>query len=44
MKPIFGVHLLGRWDEARMSDIVGDINQENFVREANMIQIPINNS
>ena len=25
MKTIFGVHLLGRGDEARMSDIVGDI-------------------
>ena len=44
MKPIFGVHLLGRGDEARMSDIVGDINQEKFVRGANMIQIPINSS
>ena len=42
MKTIFGVHLLGRGDEARMSDIVGDINQEKFVREANIIQIPIN--
>ena len=42
MKTIFGVHLLGRGDEARMSDIVGDINQEKFVREANKIRIPIN--
>ena len=41
MKTIFGVHLLGRRDEARMSDIVGDINQEKFVRQANIIQIPI---
>ena len=41
MKTIFGVHLLGKGDEARMSDIVGDINQEKFVREANKIRIPI---
>ena len=41
MKTIFGVHLLGRGDEARMSDKVGDINQEKFVRQANIIQIPI---